>query len=77
MYREGWVKGFLTGANVWLLPNDRNAARSLTESTDLDGVFAWIDNYCAAHPLVDLVSATTGLIQELSAKWLAAHPRGK
>ncbi|HEX3486256.1 MAG TPA: hypothetical protein VHT51_14430 [Micropepsaceae bacterium] len=74
---EEWVSGYITAVNAQLLPTDRGAARNLIEQTDSEGVFAWIDSYCAAHALLPLSEAASALVSELSAKWLAAHPPRK
>jgi hypothetical protein len=51
---ENWVLGFLTGVNA--------ATSSTTGSgSDAEGKFAWIDNYCRAHPLELLVGAAERL----------------
>ena len=51
---ENWVLGFLTGVNA--------ATSSTTGSgSDAAGKFAWIDNYCRAHPLELLVGAAERL----------------
>jgi hypothetical protein len=49
-----WVLGFLSGYNF------------IAKGTDSSGAFAWIDNYCAQHPLNDLSDATIALVEELS-----------
>ena len=41
-----WVMGFLSAFNYY----GKGSGNVLTGS-DNDGAFAWIDNYCAAHPL--------------------------
>ena len=76
--RENWVMGYLSALNLWYLdyvPHDSTLNLfDLTESTDVPGLFAWIDNYCAAHPLDHLSEATKALTIELVDKWLTAHP---
>lgn len=71
----GWVGGYMTAMNEFVLPTDRGAIRNLMDSTDTQGVYSWIDNYCAAHPLDDLFEATVHLTSELETKWLANHPK--
>ena len=53
---EAWVLGYLTALNV-VGPGSDNIARN----TDTDGIVAWVDNYCAAHPLDEIVTATRAL----------------
>ena len=48
--------------------------RNLAEGTDADGVFAWIDNYCSAHPLETIYSAAEALVVTLGVKWQTNHP---
>ena len=51
--------------------------RNLSEGMEGPAREAWIDTYCAAHPLDDLSAATRALVTELTGKWLAAHPAHK
>jgi hypothetical protein len=55
---ESWVLGFVTSQNVWetILHHPE-----MSVNTDADGIFGWIDNYCAAHPLDNLASAAVQL----------------
>lgn len=75
--RESWVNGYISAFNEWLLPYDRGVARDLSEGTDAQGLMAWIDNYCSAHPLDQVVDATAALATELATEWIAAHPPSK
>lgn len=72
--RESWMLGYITALNSWYLPDDRGVVRDLAEGTDNAGLMAWIDNYCAAHPLNALTEAAIHLADELMVKWHAAHP---
>lgn len=47
---EQWVLGFLSGVG-WIGPDDPMLG------TDAEGVWAWIDNYCRAHPIDPLANA--------------------
>jgi hypothetical protein len=50
---EGWVLGFITGlgfASAGTVP--------AIVTTDGNGVFGWLDNYCKANPTTDLVTAS-------------------
>ena len=49
---EEWVLGFLSGIGYIGYDN----ANPLNK-TDADGVWAWIDNYCSAHPLSQISDA--------------------
>jgi hypothetical protein len=35
---------------------------------DVEKLFAWVDDYCAAHPLDSIARAAAGLIDSLRAK---------
>ena len=74
LMREAWVLGYITAVS-WSLPADRGVVRNLAEGTDVDGIFAWIDNYCAAHPPELLGYSIAILAGELRERWLTAHPR--
>jgi hypothetical protein len=30
-----------------------------SRGTDINGLFAWIDNYCATHPIDNIATATS------------------
>jgi hypothetical protein len=75
LMREAWVLGYITAVSSWSLPLGRGAVRNVAEGTDVDGIFAWIDNYCAAHPPELLGYSIAILAGELRERWLTAHPR--
>ena len=54
-----WVVGYISGANADSSHPDVLLGR------DLDGLIAWIDNYCRANPLKNIASAASSLIVEL------------
>jgi hypothetical protein len=56
-----WILGFVTAVNRYALMIDDNVARG----TNAEGLFAWVDNYCRAHPLDNIATATDNLIGEL------------
>jgi hypothetical protein len=56
-----WLLGFISAFNLYMLNVDDDVARS----SDTRGMTAWIDNYCAMHPLDSLESAAASLIDEL------------
>ena len=56
---QGWVLGFVSGANA-----SRNSDDFLVDP-DGPGLLAWIDNYCPQHPLENLFTASDSLIFEL------------
>ena len=73
-FKEQWVLGYITAMNNWILPADRGAARDLAEDAGVDGIFAWMDDYCAANPLANVGNAVALLGVEYQDKWVTAHP---
>ncbi len=59
--QTAWVNGFLSAFNFY-----GTSKEDIANGIDANGVFAWIDNYCAAHPLDNITRATIALITELS-----------
>ena len=59
-----WVLGFITAFNRYALVTDRNVALG----TNADGMVAWIDNYCRAHPLDSIATTAENLTGELQAR---------
>ena len=57
---EGWVLGFVTGANFFGQHDGR-----LGEGLGATAMFAWVDQYCAANPLDSVLQASIKLIVEL------------
>ncbi len=60
---QTWVLGYITAYNEYLATSGNVAA-----GTDSDGIAAWIDTYCAAHPQDDLAHAARALIEDLRAR---------
>jgi hypothetical protein len=61
---KGWLLGFLSGANIW----DSNADFLLTQKLDAAALYAWMDNYCRAHPLDTVYFAAIKLVVELQSR---------
>jgi hypothetical protein len=57
-----WVLGFLSGVGF-----DSGGDDNPLQGMDADGVWAWIDSYCAAHPIDHIAAA--------AAAFYYAHPR--
>lgn len=55
-----WLSGFLTGINY-----GGTLGEKIRDGTDAAGANAWMDNYCAAHPLDDVMTAADNLLVEL------------
>jgi hypothetical protein len=60
---QGWVLGYVTAYNEYLASDGNVAA-----GADSDAIAAWIDTYCAAHPLDDLAHAARALVEDLRAR---------
>jgi hypothetical protein len=60
---EDWIAGYLSAFNS--LTDDPDTPDFL-KSEDWDGLIAWMDNYCAAHPLDKLETAARALAIELA-----------
>lgn len=58
-----WALGWVSAYNRYYDPSGNIAA-----GTDSDGIGAWIDNYCAAHPFDSLGTAAEALILALRAR---------
>ena len=56
---QQWILGFLSGVGWANTPNENPLER-----TDAKGVWAWVDNYCQAHPLNHLVDAGPAFVRE-------------
>jgi hypothetical protein len=56
-----WIEGYMSAFNMY-----ERRLPSLAKGMDVNGLFAWIDNYCAAHPLDSISIAADALIAELS-----------
>ena len=61
---QSWVLGYVTSVNANVL----NVAQDVADGTSPDGLFTWIDNYCASHPLDSVARATGSLVDSLRAK---------
>jgi hypothetical protein len=58
---QSWLLGYVTSVNANVLTTSRDVA-------DVEKLFAWVDDYCAAHPLDSIARAAAGLIDSLRAK---------
>ena len=63
---ETWVAGFLTGASsIFLQKFNINPLYETIANRDDQGLWAWLDNYCLAHPLDAIATASVALENEL------------
>ncbi|MDD1450855.1 hypothetical protein NHF48_007550 [Sphingomonas sp. H160509] len=56
---QTWLAGFISGQNAVL--SATNSITNILEGSDIPGANAWVDNYCAAHPLAPLSEAALKL----------------
>ena len=61
---QSWVLGYITSVNANVLTVSQDVADGSTP----DALYAWIDSYCAAHPLDSLARGTANLLESLRAK---------
>jgi hypothetical protein len=54
-----WLLGFVSGMNF------ENAGGDFLRDRDIDGITAWIDNYCRRNPLHAMTQAIYALTNEL------------
>jgi hypothetical protein len=60
---EAWILGFLTAYGRYVFKGS-----DIARGADNAGLTAWVDNYCAAHPLETVVTAAQLLIEQLAPK---------
>ena len=61
-HKLSWVLGYVTG--VGSFSDDKFSLKK----TDSAGITLWIDQYCAQHPLEDIVDAANKLVITLAKK---------
>ena len=61
---QSWVLGYVTSVNANVLTGTGDVSRGDSP----DALFAWIDNYCAAHPLDSVARAAGALLDSLLVK---------
>jgi hypothetical protein len=59
--QAAWVSGFLSAFDYYA-----SESGNVGNGIDGNGILVWIDNYCAAHPLDSIATATIALVTELS-----------
>jgi hypothetical protein len=57
---EGWILGFITGLNVFGTNNG-----NVAPDVKAEGLQAWVDQYCADHPLDSISVAAVKLAEAL------------
>jgi hypothetical protein len=61
-----WVQGYVTAYNMYDEP--ANLRPDILGGRDLEAVQAFIDDYCAQHPLDSLGESAIALVAELKRK---------
>ena len=61
-YMKVWVLGYVSGVNMHMGDNYPNI---IGGGVDASAIWAWIDNYCRAHPLEIIQGAAIKLVEEL------------
>jgi hypothetical protein len=58
--QKAWILGYVSAVNISDVTDLKT--KDFLRRTDESGIVGWIDNYCASHPLDDLLVATIKLI---------------
>ena len=58
---EAWALGFVSGYNFY----SPESAGDIAPTTDARALLAWIDGYCQANPLDNVLHGATKLVREL------------
>ena len=64
MIEEAWLSGYLAGA----VAHDRGGFDPLKNTTSVSQIYLWMDNYCRANPLQNIVDGGNQLLKELIKK---------
>jgi hypothetical protein len=54
---QSWLLGYITSINA----HELSITKDIAEGTKPDAMFAWIDDYCASHPLDSVARAAASL----------------
>lgn len=60
---QAWVLGFVTAYNQY-----KPLHESMSKPMDSKSMMIWIDNYCDAHPQMDISDAAKALIEDLTGR---------
>jgi hypothetical protein len=69
-----WVLGYISALNALRWPSGDIAGDT---GTDAEGMFVWIDGYCAANPSVSIARATIVLTAIMARKASEIHAQNK
>jgi hypothetical protein len=64
---EGWILGFVSGANAY-----GETGGDIAPGVTSEGLIGWVDQYCLAHPLDSVTQAGFKLVRELKSR---PHPQ--
>lgn len=67
---QAWIQGYISALNFSV--SLRGEGPDIMQGTDAEGIFAWVDNYCAAHPLNSISQAALDLATDLRSKQMVA-----
>ena len=54
---QSWVLGYITSVNA----HELTITKDISDGTNPEALFSWIDDYCAAHPLDSVARAAASL----------------
>lgn len=60
-----WIQGYLTGQAV-ALSDSAQAMKEWSHIPDVDALNLWVENYCRANPLRDLMDTAATLHREIN-----------
>ncbi len=65
MVVQGWIAGYVTAYNSWQEAVTKKSDTDVIGSTDIEGVWQSMLNYCRANPLKNVVDAMSDTIDKL------------
>ena len=71
---KAWIAGYITAYNSWLDLIDKRNDSDIMASTDLDGVYMSLMQYCRDNPLENAAGGMEKVIQQLESK---SRPKSK
>lgn len=68
MVVQGWIAGYVTAYNSWQEAITKKKDTDVIGTTDIDGVWQSVLNYCRANPLQSVADAMGDTIDKLDAQ---------
>ena len=68
MIVQGWIAGYVTAYNSWQEVVTKKKDTDVIGTTDIDGVWQSVLNYCRANPLQNVNDAMGDIIEKLDAQ---------